>query len=89
MDTQTQQTFAYRGSPDASDPPRAAHGGDKAYRRGLHAGIGLAARLIADAETPAEAVLMLVKALNVASELRDTPEFVPNIADEISRRTRA
>lgn len=88
METQ-QQTFAYRGDPDAAEPPRAIHGGDRAYRRGLHSGLGLAARLVADAPSPAEAVFVLVKALVAAGELRDSPEFVPNITEEIARRARA
>lgn len=87
METQ-QQTFAYRGSPDASDPPRVVHHGDRSFRRGLHSGLGLAARLIADAASPAEAVHVLVKALNAAAELRDSPEYVPAITEEIARRAR-
>lgn len=85
-------TFAYRETidapeaPEAIDAPRRPHGGQFAYRRGLVAGVALATRLAAEAETVPEAILVLNRALNAAAEARDDPGFVDDLAGTIARR---
>jgi hypothetical protein len=59
---------------------------DKAYKRGVHQALGLAADLAATAPTLADAQRLLTTAEQVAGDLRHNSEEHPALLDELRQR---